>query len=45
MVDISYFNAQGVLVTCCLFFLPLWESATVLCFVVRYFMSILALQS
>ena len=25
--------------------LPLWESVIVLCFVVRYFMSILALQS
>ena len=29
----------------CLLLLPLWESVTVLCFVVRYFMSILVLQS
>ena len=28
-----------------LFLLPLWESVIVLCFVVRYFMSILVLQS
>ena len=29
----------------CLVLLPLWESVIVLCFVVRYFMSILVLQS
>ena len=29
----------------CLLLLPLWESVTVLCFVVRYFKSILVLQS
>ena len=29
----------------CLLLLPLWESVIVLCFVVRYFMSILVLQS
>ena len=29
----------------CLSLLPLWESVIVLCFVVRYFMSILVLQS
>ena len=28
-----------------LLLLPLWESVTVLCFVLRYFMSILVLQS
>ena len=27
--------------TCCLLLLPLWESVIVLCFVVRYFMSLL----
>ena len=31
--------------TPCLLLLPLWESVIVLCFVVRYFMSILVLQS
>ena len=31
--------------TFCLLLLPLWESVIVLCFVVRYFMSILVLQS
>ena len=34
-----------LLLTFCLLLLPLWESVTVLCFVVRYFMSILVLQS
>ena len=34
-----------LLLTFCLLLLPLWESVTVLCFVVRYFMSILLLQS
>ena len=34
-----------LLLTCCLLYLPLWESVIVLCFVVRYFMSILVLQS
>ena len=29
----------------CLLLLPLWKSVIVLCFVVRYFMSILVLQS
>ena len=29
----------------CLLLLPLWESVSVLCFVVSYFMSILVLQS
>ena len=33
-----------LLLTCCLLLLPLWESVIVLCFVVRYFMSILVLQ-
>ena len=34
-----------LLLTFCLLLLLLWESVTVLCFVVRYFMSILLLQS
>ena len=34
-----------LLLTFCLSLLPLWESVIVLCFVVRYFMSILVLQS
>ena len=34
-----------LLLTFCLLLLPLWESVIVICFVVRYFMSILVLQS
>ena len=34
-----------LLLTFCLLLLPLWASVIVLCFVVRYFMSILVLQS
>ena len=34
-----------LLLTFCLLLLPLWESVIVLCFVVRYFMPILVLQS
>ena len=34
-----------LLLSFCLLLLPLWESVIVLCFVVRYFMSILVLQS
>ena len=34
-----------LLMTFCLLLLPLCESVIVLCFVVRYFMSILVLQS
>ena len=34
-----------LLLTCCLLLLPFWESVSVLCFVVRIFMSILVLQS
>ena len=34
-----------LLLTFCLLLLPLWESVIVLCFVVRYLMSILVLQS
>ena len=34
-----------LLLTCCLLLLQLWESVIVLCFVVRYFASILVLQS
>ena len=33
-----------LLLTFCLMLLSLWESVIVLCFVVRYFMSILVLQ-
>ena len=36
---------DSVVVDVCLLLLPLWESVIVLCFVVRYFMSILVLQS
>ena len=35
----------SVVVDFCLSLLPLWESVIVLCFVVRYFMSIIVLQS
>ena len=38
-------KAVVLLLTFCLLLLPLWESVIVLCFVVRYFMSILVLQS
>ena len=34
-----------LLLICCLLLLPLWESAIVICFVVRFFMSFLVLQS
>ena len=34
-----------LLLTFCLLILPLWEFVIVICFVVRYFMPILALQS
>ena len=34
-----------LLLICCLLLLPLWESVIVLCFVVRYFMSLPVLQS
>ena len=34
-----------LLLTFCLLLLPLWEPVIALCFVVRYFMSILSLQS
>ena len=34
-----------LLLTCCLLLLPLWESVIAICFVVRYFMSILVFQS
>ena len=46
--QIKSHNVQAVvllLLTSCLLLLPLWESVIVLCFVVRYFMSILVLQS
>ena len=38
-------KAVVLLLTLCLFLLPLWESVIVLCIVVRYFMTILAWQS
>ena len=34
-----------LLLTSCLLLLPLWDSVIVLCFVVRFFMSLLVLQS
>ena len=34
-----------LLLICCLFLLPLWDYVIVLCFVVRYVVSILVLQS
>ena len=34
-----------LLLTCCILLLPLWESVCSICFAVRYFMSILVLQS
>ena len=34
-----------LLLTCCLLLLPMWETVIVLCFVVRYCMSTLVLQS
>ena len=34
-----------LLLTCCILLLPMWKSVIVLCFVVRYFMSIIVLQS
>ena len=46
IANVSYFAHFTVplLLTFCLLLLPLWESVIVLCFVVRYFMSILVLQ-
>ena len=41
----SFIDEKDFLLTFCLLLLPLWESAIVLCFVVRYFMSFLVLQS
>ena len=46
--DQTLFRSKGVvllLLTSCFLLLPLSESVIVLCFVVRYFMSILVLQS
>ena len=40
-----FWGRGSVVVDFCLLLLPLWESVIVLCFVVRYFMSILVLQS
>ena len=42
---LTLFSYTDLLLTCCLLLLPLWESLIVLCFVVRYFMSLLVLQS
>ena len=39
------FLGGGSVVDFCLLLLPLWGSVIVLCLVVRYFMSILVLQS
>ena len=44
-LDCKISNIVLLLLTFCLLLLPLWESVIVLCFVVRYFMSILVLQS
>ena len=41
----SGLGGGSVLLIHCWLLLPLWESVSVLCFVVRYFMSILVLQS
>ena len=41
----GYSDILYIHLTFCLLLLPLWESVIVLCFVVRYFMSILVLQS
>ena len=41
---IEFINLLINLLTFCLLLLPLWESVIVLCFVVRYYMSILVLQ-
>ena len=40
-----FLGGGSVVVDFFLLLLPLWEAVTVLCFVVRYFMSILVLQS
>ena len=40
-----FLGGGSVVVDFFLLLLPLWESLFVLCFVVRYFMSILVLQS
>ena len=39
------FYGSSVVDDFCLLLLPMWESVIFLCFVVRYFMSILGLQS
>ena len=45
VTEIIYQSLVLLLLTFCLLLLPLWESVIVLSFVVRYFMSILVLQS
>ena len=40
-----YHVSELTLLTCCLLLLPLWDSVIVLCFVVRFSMSLLVLQS
>ena len=48
MVALADVRSKAVvllLLTFCLLLLPLWESVNVLCFLVRYFMFILVLQS
>ena len=42
---VPFLREERVVVDFCLLLLPLWESVTVLCFVVCYFMSFLVLQS
>ena len=43
--DVRFLAVVLLLLTFCLLLLPLWVSVVVLYFVVRYFMSILVLQS
>ena len=40
-----YHVSKLTLLTCCLLLLPLWDYVIVLCFVVRFLMSLLGLQS
>ena len=44
MID-QTFAMFMLLLTCCLLLIPLWDSVIVLCFVVRYRMPVLVLQS
>ena len=40
-----YHVSELTLLTCCLLLFPVWDSVIVLCFVVRFLMSLLVLQS